>query len=72
MKKSVLSILVLFAVSTAFAVAPDFHQWAQRPPMGWNSWDNFATAITETQTKAQADYLGIAIEGPYKSDHYRY
>jgi adenosylhomocysteinase len=23
-------------------------------------------------TKAQADYLGIAIEGPYKSDHYRY
>ncbi len=23
-------------------------------------------------TKAQADYLGVAIEGPYKSDHYRY
>jgi len=25
--------------------------------MGWNSWDNFATAITETQTRAQADYM---------------
>ena len=25
-----------------------------------------------TLTKAQADYLGIPVEGPYKSDHYRY
>jgi adenosylhomocysteinase len=25
-----------------------------------------------TLTKAQAEYLGIAIEGPYKPDHYRY
>jgi adenosylhomocysteinase len=25
-----------------------------------------------TLTKPQADYLGIAIEGPYKPDHYRY
>ena len=23
-------------------------------------------------TKAQADYLGVPVEGPYKSDHYRY
>ncbi|MBU4378548.1 MAG: adenosylhomocysteinase, partial [Proteobacteria bacterium] len=26
----------------------------------------------ETLTKKQADYLGVAIEGPYKPDHYRY
>ena len=25
-----------------------------------------------TLTKKQADYLGVAVEGPYKSDHYRY
>jgi len=25
-----------------------------------------------TLTKEQADYLGIPVEGPYKSDHYRY
>ena len=25
-----------------------------------------------TLTKAQADYLGIPVEGPYKPDHYRY
>jgi adenosylhomocysteinase len=25
-----------------------------------------------TLTKEQADYIGVAVEGPYKSDHYRY
>jgi adenosylhomocysteinase len=25
-----------------------------------------------TLTKKQADYLGVAVEGPYKADHYRY
>jgi adenosylhomocysteinase len=23
-------------------------------------------------TQAQADYIGVSVEGPYKSDHYRY
>jgi adenosylhomocysteinase len=23
-------------------------------------------------TSEQADYLGVAVEGPYKPDHYRY
>ena len=31
--------------------------WAKTPPMGWNSWDAFATTVTEAQTKAQADYM---------------
>jgi adenosylhomocysteinase len=26
----------------------------------------------ETLSKAQADYLGVPVSGPYKSDHYRY
>ena len=25
-----------------------------------------------TLTKEQADYLGVALEGPYKPEHYRY
>ena len=25
--------------------------------MGWNSWDCFATTVTEEQVKAQADYM---------------
>jgi adenosylhomocysteinase len=23
-------------------------------------------------SKAQADYIGVAVDGPYKPDHYRY
>ena len=36
------------------ANAQEFLQWAPRPVLGWNSWDIFATTITETQAKAQA------------------
>ena len=25
-----------------------------------------------TLTKAQADYIGVPVEGPFKADHYRY
>jgi alpha-galactosidase len=35
----------------------EFWNWAKTPPMGWNSWDCFATTVTEAQTKAQADYM---------------
>jgi hypothetical protein len=36
---------------------PAFWAWAAKPPMGWNSWDAFATTVTETQIKAQTDYM---------------
>lgn len=36
---------------------PAFWQWAQTPPMGWNSWDCFATTITEAQVKAETDVM---------------
>lgn len=34
-----------------------FHQWAQTPPMGWNSWDCFGPTVTEAEVKANADYM---------------
>ncbi len=34
-----------------------FHAWAERPVLGWNSWDFYGTSINEEKTKAQADYL---------------
>jgi alpha-galactosidase len=34
-----------------------FHQWAQTPPMGWNSWDCFGATVNEAQTKQNADYM---------------
>jgi alpha-galactosidase len=36
---------------------PAFWAWAPTPPMGWNSWDAFATTITEDQAKAETDYM---------------
>src|SRR6266702_3210532 len=33
--------------------------------------DALGVKLTEL-TKAQADYLGVPVEGPYKADHYRY
>lgn len=36
---------------------PQFRQWAQTPPMGWNSYDAFGTSITEEQTLANATYM---------------
>jgi alpha-galactosidase len=36
--------------------------WAKTPPLGWNSWDCFATTVTETQIKAQADYMAAKLK----------
>jgi alpha-galactosidase len=40
---------------------PRFLNWAKTPPMGWNSWDAFATTVTEAQTRAQADYMAAKL-----------
>ncbi|HNX04215.1 MAG TPA: glycoside hydrolase family 27 protein [Opitutales bacterium] len=37
--------------------APAFLTWAPTPPMGWNSWDCFATTVTEAQAKEAADVM---------------
>jgi len=50
---------------SASAVAdavPAFLDWAPTPPMGWNSWDCFATTVTEAQTKAQADFMAAELK----------
>jgi hypothetical protein len=49
--------LFLLCLAAARADTPDFHAWAPTPPMGWNSWDSFATTITERQARAEADYM---------------
>jgi alpha-galactosidase len=57
---SALLTCVLFTLPGLYAQdakLPMFRTWAPSPPMGWNSWDNFATTITEAQTKAQADFM---------------
>jgi adenosylhomocysteinase len=29
-------------------------------------------AVLTKLTQAQADYIGVPVDGPFKSDHYRY
>jgi len=35
---------------------------APKPPMGWNSWDNFGLDITEAEFKGQVDYVASHLE----------
>lgn len=59
-------MVLAFIVSAAFGCGAQaqnrveqlkFHRWAETPPMGWNSWDCFATTVTEAQARAHADYM---------------
>ncbi len=51
----ILSVLMLMS-------GPKFWTFAPRPPMGWNSWDCFATTVTEAQTLAQADVMAAKLK----------
>lgn len=35
----------------------DFHSWAPTPPMGWNSWDCYGPNVTESEVKANTDFM---------------
>ncbi len=57
------SALAAFLHSPERAPAKDdFLLWAQTPPMGWNSWDCFATTVTEAQTKEQTDVMAAKLK----------
>jgi hypothetical protein len=47
--------------ATEPAAIQPFHAWAPTPPMGWNSWDCFATTVTEAQTKEQTDFMAAKL-----------
>lgn len=59
-----LLLICAMAVFPAAAQSPTFWAWADRPPMGWNSWDCFGTTVTEAQTRAQADVMATHLR-PY-------
>lgn len=45
------------AASTPGDADADAVPLAATPPMGWNSWDAFGCAVTETDVRANADYM---------------
>jgi alpha-galactosidase len=52
-------ILAALLAGSIYACAgdPAYWSWTPTPVMGWNSWDGFATTVTEAQTRAQADFM---------------
>lgn len=38
-------------------ISVNFKDWAQTPPMGWNSWDCYGPTVQEHEIKANADYM---------------
>ena len=38
------------------------NQFAPTPPMGWNSYDYYDTAVTEEQVKANAGFLAAHLK----------
>lgn len=53
------SILLVFSLAAPMQGqdTPAFWSWAEKPVMGWNSWDFYGTSINEAKTKVQADYM---------------
>ncbi len=54
-------LAAIFLVSrlapSAHAADPAYWQWAQTPPLGWNSYDAWGTSINEDQTLENAQYM---------------
>jgi alpha-galactosidase len=51
----------VLALLCAEAAEPKFWNWAPTPPMGWNSWDCFATTVTEAQARTTADVMAAKL-----------
>ncbi len=52
----------LLAIVAMAVQAQTFKQWAQTPPMGWNSWDCYGPTVTEQEVKANADYMAAHLK----------
>ncbi|MCD8172690.1 MAG: glycoside hydrolase family 27 protein [Alistipes sp.] len=40
----------------------EFREWAETPPMGWNSWDCYGPTVTEDEVRANADYMAANLK----------
>ena len=65
MKKQKILFLLLTISTFTFAQTGNelpFHKWALTPPMGWNSWDCFGPSVTESEVKANVDYMATHLK----------
>ncbi|PHN02721.1 NPCBM/NEW2 domain-containing protein [Flavilitoribacter nigricans] len=57
-----LSIVLLLQLQAQTGSELPFQTWAKTPPMGWNSWDCFGPSVTESEVKANADYMAANLK----------
>ena len=59
MLKSLMTAVLCFSsvLASGQTPSPGYRDWAATPPMGWNSWDSYGTAVREQDVKANADYM---------------
>jgi len=64
MKASLSRLSLFLLLPCLLSAKPDtgFLSWAPTPPMGWNSWDCFATTVTEAQVRAHADIMAAKLK----------
>lgn len=58
----IISLLIASCAGKQVKITPEkpntqFWNYAQTPPMGWNSWDCYGPTVTEDEVKANADYM---------------
>lgn len=56
-KLSLVFITIVLLGIGAFAQSENFKLWAEKPPMGWNSYNCYGAAVMEREVKANADYM---------------
>ena len=52
----------IFLISFVFFSHAVFSQFAQTPPMGWNSYNCYGSAVHEDEVKANADYISAHLK----------
>lgn len=52
-----LGLLITVPMLAQGQTEQDHHNWAETPPLGWNSWDCFGTTVTEAQIREQANAM---------------
>ena len=40
----------------------EFHRWAAKPPLGWNSWDCYGGSLTEAQYKENVEVMAAKLK----------
>lgn len=61
-----LTLVFLITISIACTIKTDkksdFKEWAETPPMGWNSWDCYGPTVQEHEIKSNADYMAAYLK----------